>query len=262
MPVREIEVLKRYFRAGNKPSQIWWNNFFDSLAEIERQALIAYEINGPIIYASNQAHRLVIGTAVTVGRMVQEMDTGITFVKQQQPGSNLGDWEAIGDAQITIPDVEDLQLELDNLYVKDANSAGNVLIGAYNFHQPGPVAELFAVDLGATERVDVDLTTGNSMVYASVTKNFTLGIAASGVITQGLTQTLMAFNSSGGPLEFSMPADTGMAWYVLINGTEPVVVASGKFLTLAIQALPVNASDPDYAGPGHMVYFVTYGLQT
>lgn len=262
MPVRAIDILKNYFRSGNKPSQIWWNNFFDSLAEIERQAIIAFNINGPIIYVTDEAHRLLIGPATTIGRMVQQLDTGVTYVKQQQPGSNLIDWTEIGDAQITIPDVNGLQDELNALLLNDTDDQADVFIGAANFHQPGPVVEVAAVDLGATERVDMNLDTGYSMIYASVTKDFSLAMSATNPTTTAMTQTLMAFNSGGASVACSLPADTATAWYILINGIAPMVVSSGKFLTLAVQSVPVPPSAPGYGGAGHMAYFVTYGLQT
>ena len=82
MPVRTIDQLKKYFRAGNKPSQLWWNNFFDTLANIEARAIEAFTVNGPIIWVPDQASRLLIGPVVSIGRMVKQSDTGRTYVKQ------------------------------------------------------------------------------------------------------------------------------------------------------------------------------------
>lgn len=263
MPVRTAEELKKYFLAGNKPSQLWWNNFFDSLALLEAKAEEAYRVNGPIIWVADQAARLLIGPRVSIGRMVKQTDTGRTYVKQQQTGANVGDWEDIGDSQIVISDVENLPDELASRLRNDANDSTSGVLGATNFWNTQDTAALAPVtDLGSTVRVDMLIASGPHFSYAEVEKDFTIHANLSGGNPSvGITQTLIVRNTSASPVQFNRPAGSSTQRWVITNGDDPIVLVSGYIMTLAVTPVIMPDVDPDYGGPGSMYYFITYGSQ-
>lgn len=277
MPVRTYDELKKYFLTGNKPSQIWWNNFFDTLALVEKRAQDAYAVNGPVIVVANQAARLLIGPALSIGRQVKQSDNGVTYSKQVETGDDVADWVAIGDTDIQISDVNTLQTEIDNRINKAGSdfTAFNLTADAFWITSACDTASI--TDLGATERVNMNFDTGPGFRYtAAITKDFTIGIssAVSPKPSLGMSQIVLVKNNSGGGLSFIKPADiadtgSGATKFVLTNASSPLLVPDGKVLTISVLKVPIHVSDPDYppASPptlpgGGFYYFITVGLQS
>jgi len=261
MPVKTPFELKKFFTAKEKPSQIKWNHFFDSLNLVREKAEEAYAVNGPLIWVANETARLNIGPMIYVGRMVKQQDTGRTYVKQVNPGNNPADWVDIGDTDILISDVNGLQDELDYLLRKDITNATSGVLYAYNFYQQQAMQTVVPTDLGGSEVVTMLMGTGPAFLFTECTKDFTLNLNTAGPDPwMGMPQTLIVRNSSVSAIQFNLPVGSPTELWTLTNGTEPVIVPANYHLILAVQGIIVVFDDPQYV-VGAFRWFVTYGLQ-
>lgn len=263
MPVKPPATLKKFFPEKEKPSQIKWNHFFDSLYLVQLKAEEAYAVNGPIIWVADMAERLLIGPSVFVGRMVKQSDNGRTYVKQTPPGDNPANWEDIGDSAIVISDVQDLQTELDALIRKDISNSTSGILSAYSFSQSEPTTVIVPLDLGGSELVTIPFETVGPAAYAGITKDFTIDATNSltGFPWEGMPVTLILRNDTVSAVQFNQPTDTVEKFWTLVNGSYPIVVPVGWHLTLAVHPIRVIPEDPAYTGLFQYRYFVTYGLQ-
>lgn len=261
MPVKTPSELKKFFTVKEKPSQVKWNHFFDSMNLIREKAEEAYAVNGPLIWVPNETARLAIGPFIYVGRMVKQQDTGRTYVKQVNPGSNPADWTDIGDTNIVIADVNGLTDELGYLLRKDVTNSTSGVLYAYNFYQTQAMETVIPIDLGGSELVTMPFGTGPALLFAECTKDFTLLLNTAGPEPwMGMPQTVVVRNSSVSAIQFTLPVGSSTEIWVLSNGSTPVIVPVNYHLTLAVQGFIVDVSDPAYT-PGAFRWFVTYGLQ-
>lgn len=261
MPLKTPSELKTFFAVKEKPSQVKWNHFFDSLNLVREKAEEAYAVNGPLIWVADEPARLLIGPMIYVGRMVKQIDNGITYVKQQAPGNAPGDWTEIGDTSIVISDVQDLPTELSYLLRKDVTNETIGTLYAATFVQDQAMETVVPVDLGGYERIDMPFGTGPAFLFAECSKDFTIGLLTAGPDPYlGMPQTLLVRNSGVSALQFTLPPGSATEIWTLTNGSTPVIVPVNYHLTLAVQGYYVTSADPAYV-LGAYRWFVTYGLQ-
>jgi hypothetical protein len=230
MAIRTIAELKSYFQGvpvTDRPSAQNFTDLFDTLQWYEDMANAALAAASPVIIVPDQATLLANGPTYMVGQRVKHTDLGLTWVKQQQTGAVIGDWAPIGDTAITIPDVLNLQTELNNRFTRDL--AGEVCVGRLgvrNISQP-QIGTWQMLGTSPTE-IQVD-PWGPSFNYGAVALTedaiFSVMAFTPGYIGNSVTGFL--YNASAAPIDVNL--GSGMLG---TNGSWPVNLGVGKWVSV------------------------------
>lgn len=248
MPVKTLSALRARFEDGDRPTPQDFIDLIDTLGSISDLAAVAITTAAPVLVVADQTARLAAGPGVDVGQRVKQTNTGSTYVKQQDDGTDPGDWEEIGDSIIQIAEVTGLQDELDRRILNNTDDATTGSIGAVNYHTPN-----WSINL--TDPVNVDVVFPNNAIeFAYRDSNLDISLTDSGLLDiYGQNQTLIIKNTSGSTITVDLVDDA-----VVFNGEFPISLPSGKMMTLTITAMPVADGDPEGMDP---YFFVSYAIE-
>lgn len=265
MFTRDPSLVKKFYLAANKPSQFKWNDFFDFMASIQSDIAAAYELLiRPVSIVLDEAGLLAVGPSLLVGQRAKRLDNGVTYVKQVETGSLLTDWVAIGDTYITIPDVTNLQSELDLRLRSDIDDSTPYRLGMGAEWHTSPCVDVIP-DVQPTQDVLPLPFWVMNKYFSHLTndRDFTITVdhGTSMPVLPGLVLHLLVRNNSlSASVQFEEPADLpdtgdGVARFVPLNMTYPVTVNPGGALWITVLQLPIPVEDPDYASGNY--YFVS-----
>jgi hypothetical protein len=233
MAIRTIAELKSYFQGvpvTDRPSAQNFTDLFDTLQWYEDMANAALAAASPVIIVPDQATMLANGPTYAVGQRVKHTDEGLTWVKQQQTGSVIGDWAPIGDSAITIPDVLNLQTELDKRFTRDVfgetclgrlgvRNISQPQIGMWNMLGTSPT-EVFADPWGPSFSYGAAALTEDAILkWQTLTVGSFIGHSVTGFL----------YNNSIVPINVSL--DAGMLG---TNGSWPVNLGAGKWMSVTM----------------------------
>jgi hypothetical protein len=257
--LKDTTQLKALFGSGNSPSQTSWNHLFDWLLHVEGLVEQA-ATDGPVIFVDDADHMYAIGPSLMPGATVRQVDSGLTYVKQQEPGDTSGDWELMGDVLLTIPDIIGLEAALDTLLLRTGDDVTVGTISAHNFGQHPPVSTLIPVTQDLQQVITLNRTDGIPFNRAVVMGNFTLSITG-GASDHGFSQMVMVRNASEALVSFTKPADTETEKFIVINTTSTVEVAAGKTMTISVNRVALPEGDSRLETDGTSLYLLTCGKQ-
>lgn len=259
MFTRDPNLIKQIYLVANKPSQTKWNDFFDFMASIQADIAAAYALLvRPVAIVLDEAGLLAVGPTLLVGHRAKRLDNGITYVKQLETGALITDWEAIGDTWITIPDVTNLQTELDLRLRKDIDDSTSFRLGLGAEWHTSPCVDAIP-DVQPTRDVLTIPFWAMNKYFSHLTgdRNFTITVdhgsdmgGATLPILPGLVMNLLVRNNSTvGAVDFEVPDDLtdtgdGVAKFVLLNATFPVSIAQGSAAWITVLQLPIPSEDP------------------
>jgi len=238
MAIRSIAHLKSYFQGIPKtdnPTAGEWTDLIDTIGWYYDMVNAAVAASSPVIIVANEAELLTNGETYAVGRRIKQTDIGKTWVKQQQPGTSLGDYGEIGDTAIVISDVLGLQIQLDRRIVNDGDDASTARLGVRNTFTS--VIGTWQM-LGGPEEIQAD-PTGPALNYAVVDVFASFQLDWTGAFPTGEGRSVTGFIHNGAPGNI-----TGtMAGPDMIgtNGEWPVIMLPDTWLmvTFTWVTLPV-----------------------
>jgi hypothetical protein len=248
MAIKTVAALRLKFEGLDAPTQQDWIDLIDTMQGIMDTADLAILTAQPVTLVANQAARLALPPTFLPGQRAKQTDNGLTYVKQQQPGSNLADWTEIGDASIEISDVFDLQNQLDSKLINYDWDITTGDIAAKNYYLAN-----ISINNTGPNIVSIPIP-GNAFEYAFRDVNFTISLVPYGApdpIPEGCSSTVAIYNSGAGSIDASL--DPG---FRVFGQPFPVTIPNGKWLVMTITILP----DPGYGGVAPF-YFIGYALQ-
>lgn len=248
MPIKPVSVLRTRFEGLDAPTQQDWIDLIDTMQGILDTADLAILTAQPVTLVADQAARLALPPTFLPGQRAKQVDNGVTYVKQQQPGSNLADWTEIGDALIEISDVFDLQNQLNSKLINYDWDITTGDIAARNYY-------LANISINNTGPAVVTIPIpGNAFEYAFRAVNFTISLVPYGApnpVPEGCSSTVAIYNSG------ALPIDASLAPGFRVFGQPfPVTIPAGQWLLMTITIL----TDPGYGGSAPF-YFIGYALQ-
>ncbi len=235
MAIRTIAELKSYFQGAypgpDRTSAQQFTDLFDSLQWYEDMANAALAAASPVIIVPDQATMLATGASYKVGQRVKHTDEGLTWVKQQQTGTLIGDWAPIGDTAIEISDVIGLQDALDARFTRDLPTPETCVgrLGAMNLSTPQignwmmlgtSPTEVFADPHGYPLNYGVAALTEDAILrWSTITPGPVAGKSVTGFL----------YNASLVAIDVSI--DAAMLG---TNGSWPVNLGSGKWMAVTM----------------------------
>lgn len=240
MAIRSIAHLKSFFQAvptNDRPGSTEFGDFFDTLTWFNDMSTAAAAAASPVMIVADQAARLALGPSISAGQRVKQTDNGITYIKQISPGSNVGDWEAIGDTAITIPDVVGCAAALALKLRGDTDDQATDRLGVRNL-QLDPLGD-WPVTLGGTNYITAD-PEGQGLNYAEAPGHFTLALVVPSGTVAGRSVTGLIYNPQVGAVNATLGA--GM---IGTNGVWPISLPAGKYMyvTFTFVRLPGDVAD-------------------
>lgn len=235
MAIRTIAELKSYFQGAypgpDRTTAQQFTDLFDSLQWFDDMANAALAAASPVILVPNQATMFLNGPVYKVGQRIKTLDDGLTWVKQNQPGTVIGDYAPIGDTAITIPDVNGLQDALDARMTRDQvddevcvgrlgvrNTAAST-IGTWPLTGGAP-ADLLMDPFGPTlNYAGAALTTDTNLIWGTVTPGDPNGRSVTGFM----------YNGAISPIEVRL--SSGMMG---TNGAWPVILSPSKWMAVTM----------------------------
>lgn len=242
MAIKTIAALRAKFEGDDRPTEQDYKDLIDTIESIEQAAITSLSSAEPVEVVADEAARLALGPSLDAGRRVKQTDNGITYVKQVETGSLVGDWVAIGDAAIEIADVSGLQAALDQYLIKSASDTSTGKLGAQSFY-------LNEISLNnTTPAVNVFMPL-YGFEYAFRSADFEIQVTEFTPPVDGASCTVAIKNTSGGPITATL--DVGV---IPMNGTFPAILSAGKWMVITISALrvPITGTSPG------LKYFISW----
>lgn len=248
MAVKTIAQIRARFEGDDKPTPQDFIDLIDTLQNIRDLADQAIATAQPVTVVADQAARLAIGAATTIGQRVKQTDNGLTYVKQQEPGTNNGDWASIGDALVTIGDVSGLSAELNRRLslVIDNETSGR--LGAKNFYVANTGINLTGLDV-----VTIAIP-GEGFAWAWRDQDFEIGVALMGGYPpdSGGSATVAIRNTA------AITLNVTVAPGIIVNGTDfPITLAPDNWMLVTVTCL----ARPSWMAPGADLIFMSWAQE-
>lgn len=248
MAVKTVAALRLRFEGNDRPTRQDWIDLIDTMQGILDSANLAIQTAQPVTLVADQAARLALPPTFLPGQRAKQTNNGLTYVKQQQPGTNLADWVEIGDSIITIPDVIGLQTALDSKLINYDWDITTGVITARNFYLQNPSLN------NTGPAVVISPMPWSAFEYAYRDQNFTISLNPTGSpdpVPEGCSNTIAVLNTSVAPIDASLTPG-----FRAFGQPFPVTIPPGKWLIFTITVL----TDPGYGGAAPF-YFIGYALE-
>jgi hypothetical protein len=247
MAIRTIAELKSFFQGtptNDRPTAEQWTDLLDTIAFYKLRADAALASSFAVILVANESLMRINGPSYTVGQKIKCLDTEITYVKQQEPGTLIGEYAAIGDTSIQMAEVDGLRAALSDALSSVANGdSTDFRLGVANLATPVFGVWSYTPGLLTISPVFPALNYPHEPVDDNVTLAWTPADAA-----HGFSSTCFVQNKKADIININLD-ETNM---VPTNGPWPISLVADQWV--AITATFIHEPDHDMPYQALMAY--------